>query len=184
LRVRRPYAASIIPSASSTPTEVLARARVAALQHPACPLDASARRNSQVRAIPHKLSAATRQVAERAATPRASERSPVKFGQRCAPSCTLPWRPRDFARPAFGPRRVRCGVRARALDRTKCQPGVLLAFGWGPVWVSERSDAPCACMCALDRGNALFEHVFRCCGCHRAAAGLKSSSKDGSAGAL
>jgi hypothetical protein len=31
---------------------------------------------------------------------------------------------------------------------------------------------------ARGRGNALFEHVFRSCGCHRAAAGLESSSKD------
>ena len=34
-------------------------------------------------------------IAERA-HPRASERSPVKFGARCAHSCTLPCRPRDF----------------------------------------------------------------------------------------
>jgi hypothetical protein len=35
-----------------------------------------------------------------------------------------------------------------------------------------------ACMCARGRGNALHEHVFRSCGCHRAAAGLESSSQD------
>jgi hypothetical protein len=71
------------------------------------------------------------------ATPnlRASERSPVKFGQRCAHSCTRLWRPRDFARPALGPRRVRCGGLARALDRTKCQADVWLEFGWGNVGV-------------------------------------------------
>jgi hypothetical protein len=66
---------------------------------------------------------------------RASEWSPVKFGQWCAHSCTRPWRPRDFARPALGPRRVRCGGLARALFRTKCQAGVWLAFGWGSVGV-------------------------------------------------
>jgi len=29
------------------------------------------------------------------------------------------------------------------------------------------SDAACVCMCARDSGNALLEHVFRSCGCHR-----------------
>ena len=48
--------------------------------------------------------------------PRASEWSPVKFGQRCVQRCKLPWRPRNFARPACGPRRVRCCGRAHALD--------------------------------------------------------------------
>ena len=28
-------------------------------------------------------------------------------------------------------------------------------------WVAARSDAPCMCMCARGRGNALFEHAFR-----------------------
>ena len=54
----------------------------------------------------------------------------------------------------------------------------LACFRAAQVWVAARSDAPCVCMCARGRGNALFEHVFRSCGCHRAAAGLTSSSKD------
>ena len=182
-RMRWPCAASIAPSASSTPAEGLRRARAAALQHPACPLDAGARRNRQVRASTHTLRAATRQVAERADTPRASERSPVKFGQRCAPSCTLPWRPRDFERPASG-RGMCAAVVVRRVRPQKMSGTFLACLRVGQVWVSARSDAPCACTCARDRGNARFEHVFRCCGCHRAAAGLKSSSKDGSAGAL
>ena len=71
--------------------------------------------------------------------PRTSERSPVKFGRRCAQWCKLPWRPRNFARPACGPRRVRCGGRARALDRKKCQAFFWLAFGLGK----------CGCLRAL-----------------------------------
>ena len=50
-RARRPCAASITPSASPTPAEGLRGARVPALQHPACPLDACARRNRQVRSV-------------------------------------------------------------------------------------------------------------------------------------
>jgi len=53
----------------------------------------------------------------------------------------------------------------------------LACFWVGQVWVAARSDAPCVCMCARGRGNALFEHVFRSCGCHRGTVGLKSSSK-------
>jgi hypothetical protein len=41
-----------------------------------------------------------------------------------------------------------------------------------------------ACVHVCGRGNALFEHVFRNCGCHRAAVGLESSSKAYSACAL
>ena len=59
-RARRPCAASITPSASSTPAEGLGRARLPALQHPACPLDAAARRNRQVRTSTRTLRAATR----------------------------------------------------------------------------------------------------------------------------
>ena len=40
----------------------------------------------------------------------------------------------------------------------------LACFRVGQVWVAARSDAPCVCMCARGRGNALFEHVFRSCG--------------------
>ncbi len=56
--------------------------------------------------------------------------------------------------------------------------GVLASISVGQVWVATRSDAPCVCMCARGRGNALFEHVFRSCGWHRGAVWLKSSSKD------
>ena len=44
---RRPCVASITTSASSTPAERLRGARLPALQHPACPLDACAWRNRQ-----------------------------------------------------------------------------------------------------------------------------------------
>ena len=54
----------------------------------------------------------------------------------------------------------------------------LACFRAAQVWVAARSDAPCVCMCARGRGNALFEHVFNSCGCHRGAVGLKSSPKD------
>jgi hypothetical protein len=83
-----------------------------------------------------------------AACPRASGRSPVKLGQRCAQSCKLPWRPRDFTRPAFGPRRVRCGGCARALDRTKCQAGGRLSLGWGKCG-RLRALTPRVCACVL-----------------------------------
>ena len=63
---RRPCAASITPSASPTPAEGLRGARVPALQHPACPLDACARRNRQVRTSTRTLRAGTREVAQRA----------------------------------------------------------------------------------------------------------------------
>ena len=55
---------------------------------------------------------------------------PACFG-RCVQWCKLPWRPRDFTRPAFGAPFRRCGGRVCALDRTKCQAGVWLAFGSG-----------------------------------------------------
>ena len=101
----------------------------------ACPLDAGARRNRQVRTSTRTLRAGTREVAREVAQ-RAQCHARVlrsgrrlKFGLRCAQWCNLPWRPRNFARPACGPRRVRCGGRAHALDRTNCQAGVWLAFG-------------------------------------------------------
>ena len=65
-RARRPCAASITPSASSTPAEGLRGARLPALQHPAWPLDACARRNRQVRTSTRTLRAGTREVAQRA----------------------------------------------------------------------------------------------------------------------
>jgi hypothetical protein len=65
-RARRPCAASIIPSASSTPAEGLRGARLPALLHPACPLDACERRNRQVRTSTRTLRPATREVAQRA----------------------------------------------------------------------------------------------------------------------
>ena len=65
-RARRPCAASTTPSASSTPAEGLRGARLPALQHPACPLDACARRNRQVRTSTRTLRAGTREVAQRA----------------------------------------------------------------------------------------------------------------------
>ena len=65
-RARRPCAASITPSASCTPAEGLGRARHPALQHSACPLDAVAPRNRQVRSSTRTLRAATREVAQRA----------------------------------------------------------------------------------------------------------------------
>jgi len=183
-RMRWPCAASIAPSASSTPAEGLRRARPAELQHLRAP--STLARGKTVRFAPARTPCAqppVRSSAYAAPCPRASERSPVKFGQRCAPSCTLPWRPRDFERPASG--RGMCAAVVVRRVRPQKMSGIFLAcLRVGQVWVSARSDAPCACTCARDRGNALFEHVFRCCGCHRAAAGLKSSSKDGSAGAL
>jgi hypothetical protein len=65
-RARRPCAASTTPSASSTPAEGLRGARLPALQHPAWPLDACARRNRQVRTSTRTLRAGTREVAQRA----------------------------------------------------------------------------------------------------------------------
>ena len=114
-------------------------------KHPACPLDAGARRNRQVRTSTRTLRAGTREVAREVAQ-RAQCHARVlrsgrrlKFGLRCAQWCNLPWRPRNFARPACGPRRVRCGGRAHVLDRTNCQAGVWLAFGCGK----------CGCLLAL-----------------------------------
>jgi len=76
---------------------------------------------------------------------RASEWSPVKFGRRCAQWATLPWRPRDFTRPAFGAPFRRCGGRVCALDRTKCQAGVWLAFGSGKCgWLRALTPRVCA----------------------------------------
>jgi hypothetical protein len=65
-RARRTCAASITPSATSTPAESLRGARFPALQHPACPLDTCARRNRQVRTSTRTLRPATREVAQRA----------------------------------------------------------------------------------------------------------------------
>jgi hypothetical protein len=53
-------------SASSTPAEGLRGARLPTLQHPACPLDACARRNRQVRTSTRTLRPDTREVAQRA----------------------------------------------------------------------------------------------------------------------
>jgi hypothetical protein len=58
-RTRRTCAASITPSASSTLAEGLGRACLPVLQHPACPLDAYARRNRQVRTSTRTLRPAT-----------------------------------------------------------------------------------------------------------------------------
>ena len=66
VRARRPCAASTTPSASSTPAEGLRGGHLPALQHPACPLDACARRNRQVRTSTRTLRPATREVAQRA----------------------------------------------------------------------------------------------------------------------
>jgi hypothetical protein len=65
-RARRPCAASITPSASSTPAEGLRGAYLPALQHPAWPLDAGVRRNRQVRTSMRTLREGTREVAQRA----------------------------------------------------------------------------------------------------------------------
>ena len=56
----------------------------------------------------------------------------------------------------------------------------LAHYNFAPCGVGGRwlASALHACICAGGRGSALFEHVFRSCGCHRAAAGLESSSKD------
>jgi hypothetical protein len=90
--------------------------------------------------------------------------------------------PSASSTPAEGLR----GARLPALQ-APCVPRVrphklsgrcLACFRVRHMWVSARSDAACVCMCARGSGNALFEHVFRSCGCHRAAAGLTSSSKD------
>ena len=123
--------ASITPSASSTPAEVLRGARLPALQAPCVP--PRRWRAAKPSGAHQHAHPACRDPGGSAACavpcPRASERSPVKFGRQCAQWCNLPWRPRNFARPACGPRRVRCGGRAHALDRTNCQAGVWLAFG-------------------------------------------------------
>jgi hypothetical protein len=173
--------ASITPSASSTPAEVLRGARLPALQAPCVP--PRRWRAAKPSGAHQHAHPACRDPGGSAACavpcPRASERSPVKFGRRCAQWCKLPWRPRNFARPACGPRRVRCGGRSRARVRPhKMSVRCLACFRVRRMWVSARSDAACVCMCARGSGNALFEHVFRSCGCHRAAAGLTSSSKD------
>ena len=46
-----------------------------------------------------------------------------------------------------------------------------------------RAGSACVHVCSCP-GNAIFEHVFRSCGCHRAAAGLGRSSKACTACAL
>jgi hypothetical protein len=90
-RARRPCAASITPSASSTPAEGLGGARLPALQHPACPLDACARRNRQVRTSTRTLRPATREVAQRAQRHarvlRSGRRYSLAGGARSAESC-------------------------------------------------------------------------------------------------
>jgi hypothetical protein len=78
---------------------------------------------------------------------------------------------------------LRAATRALRWSRARVRPHkmsgrCLACFRVRRMWVSARSDAACVCMCARGSGNALFEHVFRSCGCHRAAAGLTSSSKD------
>ena len=78
---------------------------------------------------------------------------------------------------------LRAATRALRWSRARVRPHkmsgrCLACFRVRHMWVSARSDAACVCMCARGSGNALFEHVFRSCGCHRAAAGLTSSSKD------
>ncbi len=79
--------------------------------------------------------------------PRASERSPVKFGRLFTQLATLPWRPRDFASPAFGARFRRCGGHVYALDRTKCQAGGWLAFGPRKCgWLRVLTPPVCACV--------------------------------------
>jgi hypothetical protein len=79
--------------------------------------------------------------------PRASKRSPVKFGRRFAQLATLPWRPRDSASPAFGARFRRCGGHVCALDRTKCQAGGWLAFGPRKCgWLRALTPPVCACV--------------------------------------
>ena len=91
--------------------------------------------------------------------PRTSERSPVKFGRRCAQWCKLPWRPRDFASPAFGARFRCCGGRVCALDRTKCQASGWLAFGPRKCgWL--RALTPRVCACVLVAVEMPFSSTF------------------------
>jgi len=133
---------------------------------------------------------------QRLAPARAAAQGPA----RCAPPPRARWRaqrPCSGGRPAPryemgtpgvpGPPRCklsrwpagRRGRGAGAAAQAPASSGSMLAsISVGQVWVAARSDAPCVCMCARGRGNALFEHVFRSCGCHRGAVGLKSSSKD------
>ena len=51
-------------------------------------------------------------------------------------------------------------------------------------WAAGGARGLCMRACVLVPGNAIFEHVFRSCGCHRAAAGLGRSSKACTACAL
>jgi hypothetical protein len=98
-------------------------------------------------------------VACAAPCPRASEGSPVKFGQRCAWWGKLLWRPRDFASSVFGARFRRCGGRVCALDRTKCQAGGWLAFGPRKCgWL--RALTPRVCACVLVAVEMPFSSTF------------------------
>ena len=73
-----------------------------------------------------------------------------------------------------------CGRRSAAArpgkplkNRPACAPQLCTVWRGRPV---ARAGSACVHVCSCP-GNAIFEHVFRSCGCHRAAAGLESSSK-------
>jgi hypothetical protein len=80
-----------------------------------------------------------------------------------------------------------CGRRSAAArpgaplkNRPACAPQLCTVWRGRPV---ARAGSACVHVCSCP-GNAIFEHVFRSCGCHRAAAGLGRSSKACTACAL
>ena len=80
-----------------------------------------------------------------------------------------------------------CGRRSAAArpgkplkNRPACALQLCTVWRGRPV---ARAGSACVQVCSCP-GNAIFEHVFRSCGCHRAAAGLGRSSKACTACAL
>ena len=98
-----------------------------------------------------------------------------------------PWGMREPIHALFAHGCCSCGRRSAAArpgaplkNRPACAPQLCTVWRGRPV---ARAGSACVHVCSCP-GNAIFEHVFRSCGCHRAAAGLGRSSKACTACAL